>query len=182
MTLTSAADVAKLIERTRRTIEQAKRQTVSDIALVVKDEFRAGPPRSLGGIGDGKIGSRRWSAGFDIRGTANPVALVRYRGPLQWIEKGTAAHFIAPKGYRGSRAARLSTLGDSFVAGRARLGQQRSTGKRALVIGGNPRGYAVHPGTRARPFFATVLERSRQAGARQHQASLRTNLRTAGWR
>lgn len=94
----------------------------------------------LGGKRLSGVGARgaRIGARYDVKGTDNPVALVRATGPFHLIERSTKPHRIAPKKRR------------------------RGQGKRAMAIPGvGPRASAQHPGTRAKHPFAKGVERAR---------------------
>ena len=71
-------------------IGEGRRDTVMDAALVTKDEFLKGPPR----VGLPRNASLSWGAGFEIKGSRNPAALVSYRGPVHWWESGTGPHIV----------------------------------------------------------------------------------------
>lgn len=97
----------------------------------------AGVGKRLSGVGTrgARIGVR-----YDVKGTDNPVALVRATGPFHLVERSTKAHAITPK-KRGRR-----------VAAR----------KKALNIPGvGARASAQHPGTRGKHAFAKGVERAK---------------------
>ncbi len=152
-------------------INEGKKRSVMDAALVVKDEFIAGPKRS-GLKPTSKLNGRRWSAGFNIKGTTNPTALVRYRGPLQWLEGGTDKHPIpaSGRGPRGRRA-RLRRVADGQT-----LRDNRSGRPLAVVYDGKVRTTAWHPGTNARPFFKDVKRKSSEAALETIRAGVRRNI------
>lgn len=103
---------------------------------------------------------------FDVKGKRNPTGLIRATGPWQLVENDTQRHFIVAKGLgerstravRAGRASRAGTI--TAFGGQARgiFGGVGAKGKRALVIGGMPRAYAAHPGTRGRQPFKKGVE------------------------
>lgn len=166
-----------------RSIDQARRVTVTDMGLVAKDEFLAGPPR----VGLPRTSSLKWGAGFDIRGTRRPTGLVKYRGPVHWTEYGTAPHIITPKGFAGSRASRTARAGSFDIASRStgnRLSAAKVAGGAAKAVryGGKIRRVAYHPGTSPRPFWDTVKSRTAKQAPEVLRSGLRRNMATAGFR
>lgn len=84
--------------------------------------------------------SRKVKARYDIKGTQNATAIVRYTGPAHLLNNPTRAHSIVSKKNRGSRASR----------------SRRESGvgaKGAVLVNGQPRSFARHPGTRGLGFF-----------------------------
>ena len=134
-------------------IDKGRTDTVVDVALFAKEEFLAGPPRS--GLRQGaKIGGRKWGAGFDVRKGNKPTALLQYRGPVHWVDRGTSSHRIAPK---------------------------RRRGKKAIKFGSIVRANALHPGQRAKPFYPGVKDRVEKGAPKILQAGTRRNIAKAGF-
>lgn len=95
----------------------------------------------------GKRGAKV-SVGYNVKGTRNPTALVRMRGPAQLVERDTRPHAIAPR-RRGARALR-----------NAGARGERSTNRRALAIPGvGMRPSVRHPGTRGKHPWARGVMR-----------------------
>lgn len=163
-------------------IDKGRRDTVMDMSLVAKDEFLAGPPRS----GLPRNSSLKWGAGFNIKGTSKPTALVRYRGPVHWTNNGTDPHIITPKGFAGSRRTR-GARAQQFDISTRRTGNTLSASKvgrgaaRAVRYGGKTRRVAYHPGTRARPFWPEVQRRTRRRSEAVLRAGLRRNIARSGF-
>ncbi len=156
-------------------IQKGRRETVMDMALVAKDEFLAGPPRS----GLPKNASLKWGAGFNVKGSTKPTALVRYRGPVHWTNNGTDAHVITPKGFTGSRATRTSRgLVGGNTLSRAKIGRGAA---QAVKFNGKVRRVAYHPGTKARPFWPEVQRRTRARSEEVLRVGLRRNIARAGF-
>ncbi len=170
------------VDALSKAVAAGKRTTVTDMSLVAKDEFNAGPPRS----GLPRNSSLKWGAGFDLKGASNPTALVRYRGPVHWTEYGTEPHIITPKGFAGSRATR-SARAVSFDIGSRSTGNRLSARKvaggarRAVRFNGKVRRVAYHPGTRRRPFWAGVKRRTYKKAPAVLQSGMRRNMVTAGF-
>lgn len=118
------------------TTERRQRKAVEEGALAAKTIMLAAAAAK--GLTPGnKIAGRKWTVRFDVRGSTNPTALVRNVGPFHLFDNPTEAHPITPR------------------AGRTTRGRK---GKKALVIGGNVRAYANHPGTPgARTFPAAKV-------------------------
>src|SRR5262245_32516577 len=72
----------------------------------VRDATRAdsGGDMRLSGVG---LRGARVGARYDVKGTQNPVALIRATGPMHFLERGAGPHQIRPRRRRGKRA--LST-------------------------------------------------------------------------
>ncbi len=124
--------------------ERKQRLAVEEGALAAKTIMVAAAGAKGLHPGD-KIAGRRWTVRYDIKGTTNPTALVRNVGPFHLFDNPTKAHEVTPKKDRTGRSKR----------GRG--------GKRALVIGGNVRASASHPGTPgARSFPAAKVTAERR--------------------
>ena len=82
--------------------------------------------------------------------------LVKARGPAQWSEFGTSAHWIVARGADTSKKAQRR---------RKRQASGRSKGRDAALLTPTPGGalnygqYAWHPGTRARPIWFATIDR-----------------------
>lgn len=116
-----------------------QRLAVEEGALAAKTIMLASA--SSKGLAPGnKLLGRPWrGVRYDVKGAQNPTALVRYMGPFHLFDNPTKAHDITPK-----RAVNARRRGRG--------------GKKALVIGGNVRAYAHHPGTAgARSFPAAKV-------------------------
>lgn len=160
----SAADLARKCENVATTLPRANREAIGAASINIKTGWFSifgahgiVPGKKLRGVG--KSGAT-WNVRFDIKGTANPTSLIRVTGPVHLVLSPTKPHMIVPrKSVRGKGAkAGRAALGSAISAGKVRgaaggslpagaLGQKRS----AIVIGGNPRAYASHPGTTGKP-------------------------------
>ena len=84
--------------------------------------------------------SRRVKARYDVKGTQNASAIVRYTGPAHILNNPTRSHGIVSRKSGGSR--------------RSRSGRESGVGTRgAILVNGQPKAYARHPGTRGLGFF-----------------------------
>lgn len=106
------------------------------------------------GKGGARVGAR-----FDIKGGANPTALLRYTGPAHLINNPTGAHIIEPRG-------RTRTAG-----GRKRKGAQ------SLTIGSGHAAYAHHPGTSGKQFYQRSVPQVAAAAVIAMRRSTSTALR-----
>lgn len=111
---------------------------VERTALAVKGVF-LDSLRASGVSGSTKI-SRKVKARYDVKGTRNPTALVRYTGPAHLLNNPTKPHSVVSRRNRRSRKWRGSR--DSGVGL-----------KGAVLVNGQPKAYAAHPGTRGLHFF-----------------------------
>lgn len=148
--------VAKIKELGTAT-ERRQRLAVEEGSLAAKTIMLAAAAAKGLTPGD-KLAGRRWNVRYDVRGTNNPTALVRYTGPFHLFDNPTSPHVITAKrlGKRTSRRgrqARAATGGAGAFGGFGERG-----GAKALTIGGNLRAYANHPGTSgARTFPAAKV-------------------------
>ena len=113
---------------------------------------------------------------FDIKGSANPTALVKYRGNVHWTERGTDPHFIVASAFGGTRKTRAARA-ESGSLGPVRRPQRA----RALNTPQGPRSVVRHPGQKARPFFKNVKRESAEAARKTLQSGLRRNMARAGF-
>lgn len=176
----SAAELATKIGRVATAVDRGRKQTVLEMGLAAKDEFLAGPPRV--GLGRrSRLAGAKWGAGFNIKGTRNPTALVSYRGPVHWFQGGTRPHFITPKGFRGSRRSRgeraAGGLGNRVSA--AKVG--RGANQAMRLPDGGIRRTVWHPGMRARPFFRGVKRQVEKKVPEVAAKRLNRNIRDAHW-
>lgn len=115
----------------------------------------------------GKSGAR-WSVRYDVKGTHNPTALVRFTGPVHIVEGSTRAHLINAARARSvsARDRREAAALFKMLGGGGKVSVRRS-GARALALpDGNFRGSVRHPGTPGKRFFtAARLEVERRAPA-----------------
>lgn len=188
MASSSAAEVADKFGRLALSIQRGKRTTVTDAALVVKDEFVAGMKRAGVTPGVSKIAGGKANARFDIKGAGNPTALVKYRGAFHLVENDTKRHFIGARklGTRRGLAGRAREVGVNAAFGGSNRGafgslRQVKNGKRALTVGGNLRAYAFHPGTRGKNTWPETKRRSADAAVKTLKSGMRTNMIKAGF-
>lgn len=155
------ADMVRKIRDLGTITERRTKQAVNEGALAAKTIMLASAA-SKGLNPSDKLAGRRWNVRYDVKGTQNPTALVRYTGPFHLFDNPTAPHVITAKklGQRTSRRSRqsiASTSGRSVFGGFGARG-----GAKALTIGGNFRAYANHPGTsgaRSFPAAKSIAQR-----------------------
>lgn len=154
-TLGSAADFARKLDKVGNALPRGYREGVFKGALATKDIFlahaaRAGltPGEKIRGVG--KSGAK-WGVGFDMKGgIANPVAVVKSRGPVWLVEGPVKAHPIVPRRRRGTRALRL---GDRYAASVSHPG---TPGKR-FAANAKRNAAAVVPSIIAREVRQSIL-------------------------
>jgi hypothetical protein len=100
--------------------------------------------------------SKRVKARYDVKGTHDATALVRYTGPAHLLNNPSRPHGIVSRKSGGSRRSRSRRESGHGVRG-------------AILIGGQPKAYASHPGTRGLGFF----QRAKPAAAKIAPATYR---------
>ena len=108
------ADLAASLGRMPEALQQGQRRGVQRAALHVTTGIRQQISIATGGSnrlsGVGRRGARL-SVGYDIKGSANPTALIKPRGKqgtFKLIEEDTKPHSIQPRARRGARALKLA--------------------------------------------------------------------------
>lgn len=150
--------VAQFAARTLRApfiLRETERKMVQAAALSVTTAVRAEIASATHGTnrlsGVGRRGAKV-GVGYDMKGSANPTALVRARGPLHLIESNTAAHPIRPR-KRGKRVLANQASGFGPVAS-----------------------VANHPGTTGKHPFAKGVDRGLPAGIKAGQEVLHASI------
>ena len=97
------ADLAKSASRTAEELGKAQRTGVFKAALHTKKLIEVELVRAVGA--DKRMSNARGrgklSVGFDVKGSTNPTALIKPRGPIyqwRWLEDGTKDHAIRARG------------------------------------------------------------------------------------
>lgn len=163
-------EFAKAVKKFTDAVPNALREAVRESALFTKRAIVAQPdfPRNglRGTARRGKPG-RRVSVTFDVKGTANPTALVQTRGPMPLIEFDVPPHKIGARNVRkpmaygirarrdkngrmlpGTRRYRIKAEGPTFYIGR----------KTVKINGAVRRGPFDHPGTRGKHVFESGVK------------------------
>lgn len=168
------------VAQTGPALQDAQARGVRAAALeattLIRAEIRkasGGDMRLSGAARNGK--GAKVGAGFDIKGSTNPTALIRAYGPIQLIERDTAPHLIMARSRFVIRGGVRVRQGRRSAAGR------RLRGKAALTIGGGFYASAQHPGTKGKRPFARGAERAAPLTPRLFQAEIDKGLRKAGW-
>lgn len=192
MTSRSAAELAGKFYTLARTVPDANRAGVENAALFAKEEFiKGGVAAGLrkGGSLPSSSGAR-WGARYDLKGVANPSALIRYVGPVHWAFKGTKPHLITARRLttrRGarSRTARIGAMAAFGGSNRGVFGSMRNVkrGKRALTIPGaaTPKAYAFHPGSTGKNAWPIVRNRVRAGAPKVFTPAYRRALVQSGF-
>lgn len=156
-TSSTPGQLAAKMEAAALGVLDGAREGVREAAIVGKAIFEAElPARRLSRVGrrGAKVGARFENP----TSMKNPQAILKYVGPVHWLNSGTSKHLIGPKGWRRGRASgRLKfTGGDGEI--------------RAGVV--------EHPGTDGREFFPGAVKKvaaaaPKQIKAAQHRALLK---------
>jgi hypothetical protein len=120
----TTADFLRKIDKLGTATDRSRQAVVNEGAFAAKRVMLASAA-AKGWHPGSKIAGRGWNVSYSVRGT---TAVVRYTGPFHLVNNPTKAHRIEPGRRRGRKA-------------------------KALNIGGNPRAYAFHPGTRGKRIF-----------------------------
>jgi hypothetical protein len=165
-TSSSPAELVGKLGRLAGAVQKSNVEGVKSGAAATKQIIIANAA-SRGVSPGSKIAGAAWSVGYDVKGTYRPTALVRIRGQFHLVESDTKLHIIAARrlatrGALRGRTGEIALSGGGVSFGKLRAAQTRrragavvqTGGKRALVIGGNPRAYAVHRGTKGKGIFA----------------------------
>jgi len=197
----SAAEVSDLFLRTARAVEQGKKQTITDAALVAKDIMnesvtRAGLPP--GSSFRGKPGVFK-GAYFNVRGKTNPVALVGFRplGVAVLWDAGSKKHTIVSKKAGGTAKSRGAMTTGPGMFGQTSVSFTRTAGKGkagpgirrgsfktkgAIRTPMGIRSHVDHPGQRGRNFGRGMNARLRKAMPEVMGDSTMQQIARAGWR
>jgi hypothetical protein len=155
-------EFARKFERAAHAVDTAQRAAVNQGAEVVSDVLFREAMRSIGGT---QLAGAKWGTRVQ-KATAvrNPTALISYKGPVHWFERGTGPHTIVSRKVGGSKHSRGDfDLGEGMFDGRARGAIRTPRGIRAYA---NPRGM------KARPFFDRAKNQSREPAAREIRRAL----------
>lgn len=124
------SDLPDMLSDTVEAARKGQRRGVQQAALYVTTEIRKNIRIATGGdmwmSGVGRRGARV-GAGYDIKGTVNPTAFIKAKGPLHLLERDTSPHVIPRK--------------------------RRYGRKRYAAFGGNVYSWVQHPGTRGKHPF-----------------------------
>lgn len=146
----NARQLAAKFEKASSDLKAAPRNGVFQAALVGKALFVA-EAGAKGLAPTSRIARGRWSVGFDIKGTTNPTALVKFRGPVHLVNNPTKAHEITPRG-------------------------RRRGAKRALATPHGVFARVQHPGTRGKRFFESGRPKVRKAASEVFERTTRVAL------
>lgn len=116
----------------------SNRPAVEATCLAVKGVFTAA--LTTAGVRGSTAISKRVKARYDVRGETNATGLVRYTGPAHLLNNPTKPHGIVSKKNRGSRKSRSERSDGVGMTG-------------AVLVNGEPRAYAQHPGTAGLHFY-----------------------------
>lgn len=174
----NAAQLAKKLTALAGSMQEGRRTSVMDAALVAKDTFNDGLRHVGVHPGTGRL---RIGAAFNIKGTSNPTALVSYKGPAHWFEYGTKDHVVVSKKLGGSRQSRTQLVpGEGMFA--AKSTKRRGVRRRgAVMTPAGPRAYAKVRGMRRRPFWQNTKRLTAQRATNTLREGLRRNIFHAGF-
>lgn len=179
----SGAELAGKFYRAATILPAANRQAVEQAALFAKEEFIRGAVAA--GLRQGgalpKASGARWGARYDVKGTRNPTAMVRYVGPVHWAFSGTKPHTIVASQFGNFRA------GTRREYANGRVERVRARNRRAealedelganLAFGGSGRGLFGDALSRTRSADAKRLAKGRRLRARKRALKTPDGLR-----
>lgn len=161
------------------TATQRKAKNVVDEGALAAKTIMLATAASKGVTPGRKIGDRKWGVRYDVKGTTNPTALVRFTGPFHLVNNPTDPHIIGARrlGTRGAFRARqrqLEVVG-AFSGRSSRGGFSENVGMfgalrgqsdtrrnglvlnrqraKALKFGSSHYAYVFHPGTPGKRIF-----------------------------
>lgn len=164
--------VAQTVPELRTAQGRGVQKAALEAKTIINTEIRkvTGDMR-LSGVG--KRGARV-GARYDIKGSTNPTALIRALGPIQLIERDTKPHLIVPRASFVTRGGVRVRQGRRSAAGRRLRG-----GRTALLIGGNLRASAEHPGTKGQHPFQRGAQRAAKVTPQIFREQVEQGLRRA---
>lgn len=148
----SALELSGKLRAAGTGIERATLEGVREAAFAGKEILNAaiagavGPERRMSNVGRAKGGARIGAFYTAPKSTANPTALLAFRGPVALADQPQSAHTIAPKGSRSD--------------GRSKTGRRRRGAKGMVFPDGGVRNQPVrHPGTPGKDFVEPGFDR-----------------------
>jgi hypothetical protein len=143
-------DLSASVGATAAALRVAQKVGVQKAALHMTTSIRTEITMATG---DGRlsgVGRRgaKVGAGFDVKGSVDPTALIKPKGPLWLVENDTGAHRIPRSRSRRAR-------------------------RRYVVIDGHPYASARHPGTRGKHPFRKGVGKTRDDTPRIFQHEVR---------
>lgn len=196
----SGADLSKKLVGYAKGVPAANRRAVGAAAMQFKDAVLDAAERDLGhhpspprhfsrwgkATGDGQRKGLQVGAGYDVKGTANAVALLKARpqGPWKVLEYGAKAHPLVPGATMGMRreAAFVAAFTGADVGASAlfsRRAGMRNRARKVLKVPGAGSGfamYAQHPGSKAKRTWSTAIARRSPAAVKVIRNAHRKHL------
>lgn len=201
----SGADLSKKLVNYAKGAPAANRRAVGAAAMQFKDAVLDAAERDLGhhpspprhfsrwgkAVGEGQRKGLQVGAGYDVKGSANAVALLKARpqGPWKVLEYGAKPHPLVPGATMKLRreAAFVAAFTGAEVGANALFSRRAGLGNRArkvLRIPGSGSGfamYAQHPGSKAKKTWSTAIVRRSPAAVKVirnvHRKHLANSLR-----
>ena len=146
----NAQQLAAKFQKAGQDLERAPREGVFKASLAGKTIMLA-DAAAKGLSPSSRIARGRWGVGFDVKGSKNPTAILKYRGQVHLVNNPTKAHEIRPRA-RGRRA------------------------KRALATPHGVFAKVQHPGTRGKRFFESSKPKVEKAAAEVFEREVRFAL------
>lgn len=157
----SPQEMVRKIESLATVTERKAKAILGQGALTGKEIILA-EAASRGVLPQSKIAGGKWGVRYDIKGTKNPVALLRITGPFQLVERDTAPHMIyrrsaRARGRGAKRINRQATLNQVFG------GRGAYTGGAMKFPDGQFRHVVHHPGTKGKGIFKAAKAKAGKA-------------------
>lgn len=185
-TYTSAAALSRRFEDLARTVDRSKKAGVTEAAFDVKELMEKQASASGLKPGSSKLAGTTWrGVRYDVKGSANPTALVRALRPAHLHNNDVSQHFIGARklGTKGNLSKKSRRVGANIAFGGSNRGQFGSLrnvkrGKQALTIGANLRAYAFHPGTRGKGWWGKGERKAGDVAIKAYRDAMRRALRS----
>lgn len=186
----SPAELAAKMAKLGQAVQKQDEVTVKQAAAMTKKIIVA-TAASRGVSPSSKIGGRKWSVVYNIKGTEKPTAVLFLRGNFHLVESDTRAHVIGASRW-GTRAAfRKRTAQIALRSGglglrlrsnvsRSRTGEIRQRNlKSALKINGEFAVYAYHRGTKGKHIFRDSKKAAEKAIPLEYERRIRKAMTAA---
>lgn len=171
----SAKELAGKYNRAAQEMRKRRKKAVEAAALTAKDIYEDEAAKKGLKARSSKLVGRTWGGfGYDVKGSANPTAVVRSRGPAWLHDQDTKPHRIqARRSEAGFRQRQIGVAAARNVGLNVGNARRNRSGKQAISFPGaaHPFGTAAkHPGTRGKQWSKPAKKRIQQESPRRFEA------------